>query len=203
MPLGYATFARFYDRSIEQLYAPYRRRIAEAAEVRPSGRVLDLACGTGQGLAALVAQVPHGEVVGVDMSAAMLDKARQRVAREGWSNVTLREMDARQLDDTFDAVVVALGLSVIGPWQEVFAHTWSLLKPGGRYVIFDVYAQRWVLQTAWVEFLAGADLHRRVWEPLHAVCEDPRLEWLEGWDWVHGGKVLLATGTKPRAASGG
>jgi len=196
MALGYETFSHFYDLAIERIYAPYRAVIAEAAALSSTDRVLDLACGTGQGLGAEVARVPDGEVVGLDLSPGMLARARARVEREGWSNVRLVQGTIDDVGGEFDAVIVALGLSAIGPWQDVFHATFDRLRPGGRYVIFDVHAERWVPQKVWVQLLAGADLDRKVWEPLHAIADEPTLEWLPGSRHVHGGRLLLATGRR-------
>lgn len=196
MTLGYRRFAPFYDAAVEWLYRPYRPRIADALRLSRGDRVLDLACGTGQCLGVLAARAPDGEVVGVDTSAAMLARARARVRREGLGHVTLLERDATTLSGPFDAVVVSLGLTTIGPWRRVFSHTFDLLVPGGRYVIFDVHAERRVPQTAVVTWVAGADLGRRVWEPLRARSAGFRLEWLPGSPHVHGGRVLLASGTR-------
>jgi ubiquinone/menaquinone biosynthesis C-methylase UbiE len=197
MPLGYEFFSSFYDLSIEWTYRPYRAQIADALQLAPTDRVLDLACGTGQNFDEVVPRIPSGELVGLDLSPGMLARARARVARNGWTNVTLLEQDATTLDDRFDAVLVTLGLSAIGPWREVFAHTYGLLRPGGRFVIFDVHAKRWVPQTSCVSWIAGADLDRKVWEPLHEVAEHTSLEWLPGSPHVHGGSLLLASGVKP------
>lgn len=195
--LGYETFSLFYDPAIEGIYGPFRDRIAERASLTPTDRVLDLACGTGQALESLASRVPEGEVVGLDLSAGMLKKAQARIDKHGWTHVKLVQGTVDQLEGDFDAVVVSLGLSAMGPWKEVFAQTWDRLRPGGRYVIFDVHAERWVPQKTWVQLLAGADLDRKVWEPLHAVAEDPSLDWLDGSIHVHGGKLLLARGVKP------
>ena len=197
MPLGYSLFAPFYDLSIEWVYRSIRQPVADAAQLRPNARVLELACGTGQGLQALSASVPDGSVVGIDLSAPMLARAQARVDRLGLGNVELRQQDALTLDEPFDAVVVALGMSVIGPWREVFAHTFAQLKPGGRYVIFDVHARKWVPQSYVVEFMAGADLQREVWSPLLEACPDGSLTWLDGSPHIHGGSQLIAAGTKP------
>ena len=136
-------------------------------------------------------------MVGLDLSPGMLTRAQARIEKHGWGNVRLVQGTIDDVDGAFDAVIVTLGLSAIGPWQEVFRSTFDRLRPGGRYVIFDVHAERWVPQKTWVQLLAGADLDRKVWEPLHAVAEDPTLEWLDGSIHVHGGRLFIATGVRP------
>ncbi|MGI9189456.1 MAG: class I SAM-dependent methyltransferase, partial [Longimicrobiaceae bacterium] len=76
-------------------YDAYLRRTAEALAVRPGQTVVDLGCGTGKNLPALAEAVgPGGRVVGVDISVAMLERARARLARKGLRNVELVEADA-------------------------------------------------------------------------------------------------------------
>lgn len=204
----YDIFAYFYDAALERLYRNYRIRTVEELRLSPGDTVLDLACGTGQNFEPLMEQLgPEGRLFGVDFSAGMLAKASRRCDRNGWKNVYLIEKDARELElsDLEEAcgqpvhinrVVVVLGLSVIPDWQSVFAQTFSLLPPGGRYTIFDVYAQRWVPQTWIVQLFARADVSRRVWEPLETISEDFAFRYLEGSPHIHGGRLLLASGTR-------
>ena len=163
------------------VYRGYRREIAQALQLRPGEAVLDLACGTGPNHPYLVEQVgPTGLIFGVDLSAGMLARAKQRAALQGWENVHLLECNAEQLDVVqlceaadqdiqLKGVVVTLGLSVIPDWQKVLENTFGLLASGGRYVVFDVYAQKWVPQTWVVQRLAQADVYRETWKVLEAL----------------------------------
>ncbi|MCB9665299.1 MAG: class I SAM-dependent methyltransferase [Alphaproteobacteria bacterium] len=205
----YDVFAGVYDASVERVYAPYRARIAEALGDVRGGVVLDLPVGTGPNLPHLRAAVgPQGAVVGVDLSSGMLRRCRARCAQEGWTDVHLLERDARAVtaadlaeatgrEGGLDGVVVTLGLTVFPDWEQVFASTFALLRPGGRYVIFDVHAERWVLQTCIVSLMAQADMGREVWRPLEAAAEGYEREVLEGSVHVHGGHPFLASGRKP------
>jgi ubiquinone/menaquinone biosynthesis C-methylase UbiE len=82
--------------------------------LRAGDRVLDIACGTGLGFAALESALgPDGEIVGVDFTPEMLARAARHIARRGWSNVRLVEADARTLpfgDGTFSGVCSTLAL---------------------------------------------------------------------------------------------
>lgn len=208
MSSWYDRFASFYDASVESVYAPYRARMADALDLSPGDAVLDLPCGTGPNLPHLADAVgPDGRVVGVDLSPGMLAKAAHVADALPEGVVRLHEGDATALDaglaasvgrpDGFDAVLVSLGLTVFPDWEAVFANTFDLLAPGGRYVIFDIHADRWVPQTCIVALMAQADMRREVWAPLHAVADDPTLTFLEGSRHVHGGRPFLATGRRP------
>lgn len=202
----YDRFALVYDAGLERLYRPHRREAAAALRLGPEATVLDLACGTGQNFDALHGALGDGgHIVGLDFSTGMLKRAAAR-ARD-WPNVHLLQLDARELTHEhvaaaggggpLDAVLVTLGLSVVPDWETVFDHTFSLLRPGGRYVIFDVYARRWVPQSWVVTRVAQADLRRRVWEPLEQASIDFERRTLPGSAHIHGGELVLASGTRP------
>ncbi|MES2642160.1 MAG: methyltransferase domain-containing protein [Myxococcota bacterium] len=196
----YDTFATFYDGSVERFYRDYRAGVINAMGLAPGQRALDLACGTGPNLPLLAAAVgPTGSVLGVDFSAGMLARAGTRVAE--LPQVTLLQRDARTLTPAdigpIDAIVSTLGLSVIPDFEAVLAATWSLLAPGGRFVIFDVYAERWVPASSWIKLIAQADLYRRPWEVLEGLGATVERRWLDGSPHVHGGRPYLAVARKP------
>ena len=202
----YDTFAKFYDASVERVYAPYRAGIAAAAGLSPGGAVLDLPVGTGPNLAHLAAHVGGtGVIVGVDLSDGMLRRAKARMLPPPRPRTVLLAADARAMSPALlaehgvgalDAVVVTLGLTVFPEWESVFTATFALLRPGGRYVIFDVHQDRWVPQSAVVSLVAGADMRRRVWAPLEATADAFALRWLPGSRHVHGGRPFLASGAR-------
>ena len=87
---------------------PLRRRTIAALELSPGDSVLDVACGTGLSFPLLVAAVGRaGHVTGVELSPEMVRRARERIARAGWSHVTLVEsaVEATRFSDRFDAVL--------------------------------------------------------------------------------------------------
>ena len=204
----YNTFSRIYDYSVELVYRDYRKHTAQALRLQPGDAVLDLACGTGPNIPYLVQQVgPTGLVFGVDLSAGMLARAKRQASKQGWQNVHLLECNAEQLEmaqlceaanqqTQLNGVIVCLGLSVIPDWQRVLEHTFGLLAPGGRYVLFDIFAEKWVPQTWVVQRLAQADMYRESWKVLDALCEDFSFEFLKGTPHIHGGTPFLASGTK-------
>ncbi len=206
----YDVFALFYDGALEWLYRPHRAALAARVPRGLRLDVLDLACGTGANFPALVERLgASSRVLGVDLSDGMLARARTRVERAGWRGVTLLGCDATRLEPAavsaalggpvgFDAVVCALGLSVIPDWEAALRASFELLRPGGRYLILDVHAERWVPQSAVVRLFARADLSRRPWLALERVGEDCRLDYLPGSPHVHGGR-LFVTSARRRA----
>lgn len=120
----------------------YRREAALALGLQRGDRVLDLACGTGLGLSYLREMVgDEGHVTGVDLTPAMLDIARQRIARHGWNNVEVREADAAHLpfpDASFDKAACMYGMSIIPDYAGAVAEVARALVPRGRFVVLDV-----------------------------------------------------------------
>lgn len=111
-------------------------------DLGPGMRVLDLGCGTGRSLAHLSRAVgPAGEVVGVDYTRAMLERARLRVEDAGLTNVRLIEADAADLalpPGSFDRVLCTYALSVIPRSRQALHRAVALLAPGGRIVVVDM-----------------------------------------------------------------
>jgi ubiquinone/menaquinone biosynthesis C-methylase UbiE len=181
------------------LYADARARAIDLLDLRPGARVLDVACGTGANFALIEQCIgPSGDLVGVDLTPQMLDRARARVARAGWSNVRLREGDVcelgtERLGAPFDAAVCTLGLSVIPQWQRAWQAMVSCVGPGGRLAIMDAgYPEGDGRRgdavipraLAWAPSrLFAADCSRRPWRLLQRDTGDPTSERFT-WGWV-------------------
>ena len=209
----YDTFSRFYDRSLEPLYAEQRRLAAEALELAAGHTVLDLPCGTGLSFDEIAPRIgDEGALVGVDLSTGMLARARARAEREGWGQIHLLERDVHQLDVAaiaeacgqprnqpreLDRLHVFLGLTAFPEWERAFDKLWSLLAPGGRCVVVDVHAKKPGFQGRMVNLVARADIRRRSWEPLERLAEGYERRELPSRR-EHGGQLFLATGIKPR-----
>jgi ubiquinone/menaquinone biosynthesis C-methylase UbiE len=165
--------------------------------------VLDVPTGTGADLPLLMDRIgPSGRVVALDYSPGMLGRARAKVRKAGWDNVTLIEADARRLDadliglDHVDAAICMLGLSVIPDWSDVFQRMFDLVRPGGRIVVMDLYLdgkRTSGLSNAYYRMLVQADSRRRFWEPLARQVHDAQFI---DHNWF-GGIARIAAGTKP------
>lgn len=103
---------------------------------RPGERVLEIGCGTGAFSVPLAEAVgEHGEVLGADISAAMLGGARKRIAEAGLRNISLVEADAQTHNfapGRFDLVASRFGVMFFADPQAAFTNLFGAIRSGGR-----------------------------------------------------------------------
>jgi len=137
--LAWNLCAENYEKCLTQPFAVFSRQLVDLAGLRKERRVLDVATGTG--LAALMAAVllgPQAQAVGVDLSDTMIGLARKRAAEQGVGNVDFVRMDAERLDfpdDSFDAVLCALGLMLFPQPDVALSEMLRVLKGGGTVAL--------------------------------------------------------------------
>jgi phosphatidylethanolamine/phosphatidyl-N-methylethanolamine N-methyltransferase len=133
----YEKLAKIYDLVFGPTLHPGRVTALERMGIRPGDRVLEVGVGTGIN----TSMYPRNcHVTGVDLSSSMLEKARERVAREGLRNVRLLEMDAQNLtfaDDSFDIVYAPYLVSVVPDPVQVAREMRRVCKPGGKIIILN------------------------------------------------------------------
>lgn len=116
------------------------KAIVEAAEAGPDDTVLDVACGGGIVVCAFAPVVRHA--TGIDMTPAMLDRARLLAAETGVTNVSWREGDVTALpypDGAFTIVVTRFAVHHFPDPSAVFAEMMRVCAPGGRIVVVDTF----------------------------------------------------------------
>lgn len=109
-----------------------------AAAIRPGERVLDIGCGTGQSTREAAVAAAPAPVLGVDISAPMLELARQLTAAEHLDNVTYERADAEAYPfaaGRFDAAISRFGTMFFTDPVAAFANIARALRPGGRLVM--------------------------------------------------------------------
>lgn len=136
------------------------------AELRPGETVLDI--GSGGGIDVFLAAKRVGEsghVIGVDMTPAMLERARQTAQKGGYTNVEFRQGYAEKMpvdDSTVDVVISNCVINLTEDKGMVFREAFRMLKDGGRLEVNDMVfggAVPPVARTSlsgWTECISGA-----------------------------------------------
>jgi arsenite methyltransferase len=123
-----------------------------AGQFEPGEHVVDVGCGGGiDSLIAAKMVGPTGAVVGVDMTPAMLAKARTSAAAAGIAHVQFRDGfgEALPVEDGWADLVISNGVLNLMPDKDAALREMArVLKPGGRLQIGDILVQKAVPQSA-------------------------------------------------------
>jgi phosphatidylethanolamine/phosphatidyl-N-methylethanolamine N-methyltransferase len=133
----YDKLAKVYDLTFGPTLHPGRLRAIQRMDIQPGERVLEVGVGTGINLSLYPRNC---SVTGIDFSASMLEKARERVARKEIGNVRLLQMDAADLkfaDNSFDIVYAPYLISVVPDPIKVADEMRRVCRPGGRIMVLN------------------------------------------------------------------
>ena len=111
-------------------------------QIRAGETVLDIGCGAGMDLLLAARRTgPAGHAIGVDMTDAMIERARKSAAEADMPQVEIRKGDATSLpvaDDSVDVVISNGVLNLVPEKERGFAEIIRILKPGGRLHLADI-----------------------------------------------------------------
>jgi len=127
------------------------RRLAVREVVWPGDRVLDACCGTGD--LALAAREAGGEVVGLDFSERMLERARRKSAAVQWVAGDLLAVPFA--DESFDAATVGFGVRNVEDLEGGLRELARVLRPGGRLGCLEITRPRGYLRPFFRLWLDG------------------------------------------------
>jgi len=163
----YSQVASLYDVWGALAETKARQRALARAAIRDGEAVLEVAVGTGLTFQAILKANPHGYNAGIDLTPAMLEKARARAAQSGVSGYDISVRDAYALrfpDSQFDLLMNAYMFDLLP--EEDFATVLKefkrVLKPNGRIVL--------------VNMTKAERFYQRIWESIYHI--NPR--WLGG-----------------------
>lgn len=126
--------ADHYDAELSR----HNERLRAATGIGPTDQVLDIGCGAGQTTCDAARDAVSGSALGVDVSEAMLERARRRMAQERLSNVTYELGDAQIhgfRPAHFDVVISRFGTMFFGDPVAAFANIARASRPSARLVM--------------------------------------------------------------------
>jgi phosphatidylethanolamine/phosphatidyl-N-methylethanolamine N-methyltransferase len=151
---AYARWAPIYDLVFGAVFERGRKASIAAAE-RIGGRILEVGVGTGL---SLPDYARSNRLIGVDLSAPMLRKAKARVASQRLSNVDgLAVMDAQHLgfaDAAFDVVVAQYVITAVPDPEATLDEFARVIKPGGEIVLVNHFGAEKGLRAAYESLFA-------------------------------------------------
>lgn len=214
-------FPKLYDYVTGKSLGSKQMKMAEADQIfldslqieklPPDAVVLELACGTGIITHWIAEKRPDIRVIGVDISAAMLETARQKIRNKGLNNVQLihkpalllksadligaenGEVPTAEESSIVDMVICAYGYTCFDDQETVFTNTLTMLKPHGTYVIIDAFRFKYSMLNRLSSLILGSDLSRPPWDLLKRELKDFSL--IEVQD--HLATYYIAKGIKP------
>ena len=136
--------------------------------IRSGDTVLDIGSGSGTDLLLAAQQIgSRGEAIGLDITAAMLEKLQRNVSAAGVGNVRLLEGNAENIplpDQSVDVVTSNGVLNLVPDKRAAFAEIYRILRPGGRVQIADIALGQPISTECasdpklWAECVVGATL---------------------------------------------
>ncbi len=114
----------------------------EFAQIKPGDTVIDLGSGAGNDVFIARHEVGEtGNVIGVDFTPAMIEKARENADKLGFNNVEFRQGDIEDMpvaNNKADVIVSNCVLNLVPDKQKAISEIHRVLKPGGHFSISDI-----------------------------------------------------------------
>jgi SAM-dependent methyltransferase len=211
-------FHFIYDHVISKAYdfgqlpiIPLKKAAVDELDLKFGDRVIVFCCGTGLEFPFIQMNIgAEGEILGVDWSDGMLERARRRITDNGWTNVKLVKGDVTALPAgvietaSYDAGLCTLGLSIISEPEKAFQALKNAVRGGGARIVIGDVCSFSGLKSILNPLRTLGDLpagntyrslaHSRVFaEALPSGLLDLKLKWHRG------GAYYIASGRRPDA----
>lgn len=180
----------------------YRKYTIGALELSEGDTVVEIGCGTGLNFGLVEERIgPSGKIIGIDLTRAMLDQARDRVTRNGWKNVELIHKDASKFEfpGDIDGIYSTFALSLIPEGPDIIRRGAKALKDTGRWALLDFQ-----VPGGWPDWLVGLGmllvkpftptdewLDRKPWPDIQQTMNEA-LRDLERWEYYLGTTYLMS-----------
>lgn len=196
-----------YDLSANLYYligfreSKYRKLAISKLSLSEGNTVVEIGCGTGLNFEYVLNYIGvQGKLIGVDLTDAMLEKAKQRVNKNNWSNVELIKKDAAEytFPKNINAAYSTFALTLVPEYEEIISNIEKSLQVGGKLVILDLKKPgKWPLWLVKLGVLitrpfgVSLDLaNRKLWEVMEKYFANVEVQE------VYGGFVYIAVGEK-------
>lgn len=143
-------------------------------------RFLEAGVGTGLNMPFIAARLaPDDAYLGIDISLAMLERAKRLRRTRSWNNMRLEQLDAAEYCDPapLDGILCSLCLNVIPEHEQVMEQLWQRLRPGGSFVILEVEPPKgllWEIAAPVLDAVASvgfrSDMRKEIWRALDRLC---------------------------------
>lgn len=118
---------------VPALFQKWADYIAKTIEIKPSHKVLDVACGTGVLARAVAKYLPESSITGLDPNSGMLAIARRNASNIDWQQGTAEELPFD--DESFDIVLSQFGLMLFSSPKTALKEMKRVLKSGGKMIV--------------------------------------------------------------------
>lgn len=196
-----------YDLSANLYYligfreSKYRKLAISKLSLSEGNTVVEIGCGTGLNFEYVLNYIGvQGKLIGVDLTDAMLEKAKQRVNKNNWSNVELIKKDAAEytFPKNINAAYSTFALTLVPEYEEIISNIEKSLQVGGKLVILDLKKPgKWPLWLVKLgvmitrPFGVSLDLaNRKLWEVMEKYFANVEVQE------VYGGFAYIAVGEK-------
>ena len=185
----YDKLSVIYDYISNWYYKKARNYAIKELQLKNGQTVLNVPCGTGVNFKYFNEYLNNsGLIIGIDLSSGMLDKAKQKIEKNGWKNIETELNDATKIDRnwldyrneqiTVDAVFCDLGLSGLPKWRNIIDNMISILKPS--------------LKGDFVKWIGKGEVDRPIYQYLETKVSNFKVD-----DSFNYGGVFVASGSKP------
>ena len=151
----YDRWGKFYDLVFKHVFSEGRNVGVDLLDLQPGEKLLEVGVGTGLSLPLYPST---SEVIAIDLSSKMLEKAKEKIEKMRLQNVELSVMDAQNMayaDNTFDCVTACYVVSAAPDPHKVVSEICRVCKPGGRIVFINHFKSQKLLLAKFEELING------------------------------------------------